>query len=58
MSAAERSCLPNVKTQHLQGDASDLRKPLQPLIEAHLDTPLGIRFLASLPHPRSGGCSS
>lgn len=31
----------------LQGDASDLEKPLQTLIEANLDTLLGIRFLAT-----------
>jgi predicted transport protein len=31
----------------LQGDASDLEKPLQNLIEANLDTVLGIRFLAT-----------
>jgi predicted transport protein len=31
----------------LQGDASDLEKPLQTLIEKNLDTLLGIRFLAT-----------
>lgn len=31
----------------LQGDTSDLEKPLQNLIEANLDTLLGIRFLAT-----------
>lgn len=31
----------------LQGDASDLEKPLQSLIEANLDVLLGIRFLAT-----------
>jgi len=31
----------------LQGDASDLEKPLQTLIEANLETLLGIRFLAT-----------
>ena len=31
----------------LQGDASDLEKPLQTLIEANLDPLLGIRFLAT-----------
>mgnify|MGYP000744740372 FL=1 len=31
----------------LQGAASDLEKPMQNLIEANLDTFLGIRFLAS-----------
>lgn len=31
----------------LQGDASDLEKPLQTLIEQNLETLLGIRFLAS-----------
>jgi predicted transport protein len=31
----------------LQGDASDLEKPLQTLIERNLDALLGIRFLAS-----------
>lgn len=31
----------------LQGDASDLEKPLQTLIESNLDTLLGIRFLAT-----------
>ena len=35
------------KVVELQGDASDLEKPLQTLIEANLDTLLGIRFLAS-----------
>ena len=35
------------KATELQGDASDLEKPLQNLIEANLDTLLGIRFLAS-----------
>jgi predicted transport protein len=35
------------KAVELQGDASDLEKPLQTLIEANLDTLLGIRFLAS-----------
>ena len=33
----------------LQGDASDLEKPLQTLIENNLDPLLGIRFLATLP---------
>jgi len=31
----------------LQGAASDLERPMQNLIEANLDTFLGIRFLAS-----------
>ncbi|WP_313952916.1 DUF5655 domain-containing protein [Accumulibacter sp.] len=31
----------------LQGDASDLERPLQSLIEANLETLLGIRFLAT-----------
>ena len=35
------------KAVELQGEASDLEKPLQTLIEANLDTLLGIRFLAS-----------
>lgn len=35
------------KALELQGDASDLEKPLQTLIEANLDTLLGIRFLAT-----------
>jgi predicted transport protein len=35
------------KAQELQGDASDLEKPLQTLIEANLDTLLGIRFVAT-----------
>lgn len=35
------------KATELAGDASDLEKPLQTLIEANLDTLLGIRFLAS-----------
>lgn len=35
------------KAFELQGDASDLEKPLQTLIEANLDTLLGIRFLAT-----------
>lgn len=35
------------KATELQGDASDLEKPLQTLIEQNLDTLLGIRFLAT-----------
>ena len=35
------------KAVELQGDASDLEKPLQTLIEANLDSLLGIRFLAT-----------
>lgn len=35
------------KASELQGDASDLEKPLQTLIEANLDALLGIRFLAT-----------
>lgn len=35
------------KAQELQGDASDLEKPLQTLIENNLEPLLGIRFLAS-----------
>lgn len=35
------------KATELQGDASDLEKPLQTLIEANLDPLLGIRFLAT-----------
>ena len=35
------------KALELQGDASDLEKPLQTLIEGNLDTLLGIRFLAT-----------
>lgn len=35
------------KAAELQGDASDLEKPLQTLIEANLDVLLGIRFLAT-----------
>jgi len=35
------------KATELQGDASDLEKPLQTLIEANLDVLLGIRFLAT-----------
>ncbi len=35
------------KAIELQGDASDLEKPLQTLIEKNLDTLLGIRFLAT-----------
>ncbi len=35
------------KAVELQGDAPDLEKPLQTLIEANLDTLLGIRFLAT-----------
>jgi predicted transport protein len=35
------------KAAELQGDASDLEKPLQTLIEANLDALLGIRFLAT-----------
>jgi predicted transport protein len=39
--------LVNGQAAELQGDASDLEKPLQTLIEANLDPLLGIRFLAS-----------
>jgi len=39
--------LTNGKAAELQGDASDLEKPLQNLIEANLEPLLGIRFLAS-----------
>jgi predicted transport protein len=39
--------LKNGKAAELQGDASDLEKPLQTLIEANLDALLGIRFLAT-----------
>lgn len=39
--------LQNGKAVELQGDASDLEKPLQTLIEANLNTLLGIRFLAT-----------
>lgn len=35
------------RASELQGDASDLEKPLQNLIESNLDTLLGIRFLAT-----------
>lgn len=35
------------KASELQGDASDLEKPLQNLIEANLEVLLGIRFLAT-----------
>lgn len=35
------------KAVELQGDASDLEKPLQTLIEASLETLLGICFLAT-----------
>jgi predicted transport protein len=35
------------KASELQGDASDLEKPLQTLIENNLETLLGIRFLAT-----------
>jgi len=35
------------KAVELQGDASDLEKSLQTLIEANLDALLGIRFLAT-----------
>ena len=35
------------KAFELQVDATDLEKPLQTLIEANLDTLLGIRFLAT-----------
>ncbi|HOM13184.1 MAG TPA: DUF5655 domain-containing protein [Rubrivivax sp.] len=35
------------KAVELQGDASDLEKPLQTLIEANLESLLGIRFLAT-----------
>jgi len=39
--------LKNGKAVELQGDASDLEKPLQNLIEANLEPLLGIRFLAT-----------
>ena len=39
--------LVNGRATELQGDASDLEKPLQTLIECNLDPLLGIRFLAS-----------
>lgn len=39
--------LKNGKAAELQGDASDLEKPLQNLIEANLAPLLGIRFLAT-----------
>jgi predicted transport protein len=39
--------LSNGAATELQGDASDLEKPLQTLIEANLETLLGIRFLAT-----------
>jgi len=39
--------LRNGKATELQGDASDLEKPLQTLIEANLEPLLGIRFLAT-----------
>ena len=35
------------RASELQGDASDLEKPLQTLIESNLDTLLNIRFLAT-----------
>ncbi len=35
------------QTTEMQGDASDLEKPLQTLIENNLEPLLGIRFLAS-----------
>lgn len=35
------------RATELQGDASDLERPLQNLIEANLETLLGIRFLAT-----------
>lgn len=37
----------SAKAVELQGDASDLEKPLQTLIENNLETLLGIRFLAT-----------
>ncbi len=39
--------LSNGRATELQGDASDLEKPLQNLIECNLDELLGIRFLAT-----------
>jgi predicted transport protein len=39
--------LKNGQAAELQGDASDLEKPLQNLIEGNLEPLLGIRFLAS-----------
>lgn len=39
--------LQNGSATELQGDASDLEKPLQTLIEANLEPLLGIRFLAT-----------
>lgn len=40
------ACSP-ARRENFQGDASDLEKPLQTLIEADLSTLLGIRFLAT-----------
>lgn len=39
--------LANGQASEMQGDASDLEKPLQTLIENNLEPLLGIRFLAS-----------
>lgn len=47
MSAIKLFRLTAGKATELQGDASDLEKPLQTLIEANLEPLLGIRFLAT-----------
>ena len=47
MSDIKLFLLEATKAIELEGDASDLEKPLQTLIEKNLDTLLGIRFLAS-----------
>ena len=47
MSDIKLFSLSNGKAAELQGDASDLEKPLQTLIEANLETLLGIRFIAT-----------
>ncbi len=47
MSDIKLFSLASGKAIELQGDASDLEKPLQTLIEANLEALLGIRFLAT-----------
>ena len=47
MSAIKLFRLTSGVAVELHGDATDLEKPLQTLIEANLETLLGIRFLAS-----------
>lgn len=47
MSDIKLFCIQSGEARELRGDASDLEKPLQNLIEANLEVLLGIRFLAT-----------